>query len=344
MHARHLDRIMQNTWINQYRKKQSWFAEISVENVTDQHVAADVLVASNRLRSAEVDALESLPDDEIKAALMTLREESRIAVYYADVEGFSYKEIASITNTSIGTVMSRLHRGRQRLRVALRMVASQRGFASSQPSDNARHFAKTRSLCSGAAVVHSQGHSGYARRYSRLLRGNSPGPQRNCPMDTNSKSTRRVRRWKHPGRSSQYCRCRQRVAALGADCVEVQVRIVRPVGSTELLPVVLYRHGGDLSIESTDGGNRIAAAIGGARAVILRNHGLLTVSATVDAAVGYFLLMERCAEVQVKEPYGRPIGAESARCVHDEFDEVAARQVFKCAQRSYVPDISVTGQ
>jgi RNA polymerase sigma factor (sigma-70 family) len=127
-----LYRIMQNTWINQYRKKQSRLAEVSVENITDQHAAADVLLASNRLRSAEVDVLESLPDDEIRAALMSLREETRIAVYYADVEGFSYKEIANITNTSVGTVMSRLHRGRQRLRVALRMVASQRGMTSAE--------------------------------------------------------------------------------------------------------------------------------------------------------------------------------------------------------------------
>jgi RNA polymerase sigma-70 factor (ECF subfamily) len=123
---------MQNTWINQYRKKQSRLAEVSVEDITDLHAAADVLLASNRLRSAEVDALESLPDDEIKAALMTLREEIRVAVYYADVEGFSYKEIANITNTSVGTVMSRLHRGRQRLRVALRTVASQRGMKSAE--------------------------------------------------------------------------------------------------------------------------------------------------------------------------------------------------------------------
>ena len=78
--------------------------------------------------------------------------------------------------------------------------------------------------------------------------------------------------------------------------------------------------------------------------MILRNHGLLTVGATIDAAVGYFLLMERCAEVQVKAPDGGPTGPESARRVHDEFDEVAAWQVFQWAQRSYVPDISVAGQ
>ncbi|MCW2629904.1 class II aldolase/adducin family protein [Mycobacterium sp.] len=100
----------------------------------------------------------------------------------------------------------------------------------------------------------------------------------------------------------------------------------------------------EVSIGSTDGGKRIAAAIGCARAVILRNHGLLTVGATVDAAVGYFLLMERCAEVQMKARDARPIGPDSARRVHDEFDELAAWQVFQWAQRSYVPDISVAGQ
>jgi ribulose-5-phosphate 4-epimerase/fuculose-1-phosphate aldolase len=100
----------------------------------------------------------------------------------------------------------------------------------------------------------------------------------------------------------------------------------------------------EVNISSTDGGKRIATAMGGARAVILRNHGLLSVGGTVDAAVGYFLLMERCAEVQVKAPDGRPIGAEAARRVHDEFDEAAAWQVFQWAQRSYVPDISVAGQ
>src|SRR3954462_15565772 len=83
----------------------------------------------------------------------------------------------------------------------------------------------------------------------------------------------------------------------------------------------------EVSIGSTDGGKRIAAAIGGTRAAVLRNHGLLTVGATVDAAVGSFLLMERCAEVQLKAQDARPIGAESARRVHDEFDESAAWQV-----------------
>ncbi|MCV7021480.1 class II aldolase/adducin family protein [Mycolicibacterium aichiense] len=94
----------------------------------------------------------------------------------------------------------------------------------------------------------------------------------------------------------------------------------------------------EVNISSTDGGKRIAATLGAARAAILRNHGLLTVGGSVDAAVGYFLMMERSAEVQVKARDAKPIGAEAARRVHDMFDEVAAWQVFQWAQRTYVPD------
>ncbi len=92
----------------------------------------------------------------------------------------------------------------------------------------------------------------------------------------------------------------------------------------------------EVNIGSTDGGKRIAAALGGARAVILRNHGLLTVAGTVDAAVGYFLLMERSAEVQLKARDARPISEESARRVHDDYDEVTARHTFQWAERSCV--------
>lgn len=94
----------------------------------------------------------------------------------------------------------------------------------------------------------------------------------------------------------------------------------------------------EVNIGSTDGGKRIAAAIGGARAAILRNHGLLTVGGSIDSAVGYFLMMERSAEVQVKARDAKPIGADAARRVHDMFDELAAWQVFQWAQRTYVPD------
>lgn len=121
-----LYRILHNTWINLYRKRQRRPAEVSMEGVTDH----EVLRFRHALRSAEVTALEALPDNEIRDALMELREQYRVVVYYADVEGLSYKQIAEITGVALGTVMSRLHRGRRQLRTSLRHVAEQRGLVS----------------------------------------------------------------------------------------------------------------------------------------------------------------------------------------------------------------------
>ena len=123
-----LYRIMLNSWINQCRKRRRRLSEVSIEAIADNLLTANMLRIPNAARSAEIAALDSLPDADLKAALAALHEESRMTVYYADVEGLRYKEIAHIMNAPIGTVMSRLHRGRQMLRAHLGQAGIGQGY------------------------------------------------------------------------------------------------------------------------------------------------------------------------------------------------------------------------
>ncbi len=140
-----LYRILTNTYINSYRSKKRRPDETELDEVEDLYLYRRLggLEAVAASRSAEDELMDFFTDDEVKQAIEALPEQFRMAVLLADVEGFSYKEIAEILDIPIGTVMSRLHRGRKFLQKRLFDFASQRGLVPR------RH--RSRSGCPGAA-------------------------------------------------------------------------------------------------------------------------------------------------------------------------------------------------
>ena len=125
-----LYRILTNTFINAYRAKKRRPEQSDIEDVEDLYMyrRLGALEAATAGRSAEDELLERFTDTEVKEALEALPEQFRLAVLLADVEGFSYKEIADILDVPIGTVMSRLHRGRRGLQKALMEFGLERGL------------------------------------------------------------------------------------------------------------------------------------------------------------------------------------------------------------------------
>jgi RNA polymerase sigma-70 factor, ECF subfamily len=123
-----LYRILTNSFINTYRKKQRQPQTVEGPDDIDEWYLFDKLGGRNVELSAETEVLDKIPDEAVKGALESLPENFRLPVLLADVEGFSYKEIAEIMDTPIGTVMSRLHRGRKALQKALWDTAKERGL------------------------------------------------------------------------------------------------------------------------------------------------------------------------------------------------------------------------
>ena len=130
-----LYRIQTNTFINNYRKNQRNPYQGTIDDLEDWQLGgAESVTQSTSTRSAEAEAIDHLPDSAVKDALQAIPEDFRLAVYFADVEGFSYQEIADIMKTPVGTVMSRLHRGRRMLRESLSEYARDRGIVAPSPT------------------------------------------------------------------------------------------------------------------------------------------------------------------------------------------------------------------
>jgi RNA polymerase sigma-70 factor (ECF subfamily) len=132
-----LYRIQTNTFINNYRKNQRNPYQGTIDDLEDWQLGNAESATATSGRSAEAEAIDHLPDSAVKDALQAIPEDFRMAVYFADVEGFSYQEIADIMKTPVGTVMSRLHRGRRMLRDLLADYARERGIVTPEGKGSA---------------------------------------------------------------------------------------------------------------------------------------------------------------------------------------------------------------
>lgn len=131
-----LYRIMTNSYINIYRKKKREPYVAAADDLEDWQLAGANSTTAMSSKSAEAEALDRTPSNVVTEALNDLPEDRRMVVYLADVEGFSYQEIAQIMDTPAGTVMSRLHRGRRQLRGMLSGYAAEQGFVVNEEINN----------------------------------------------------------------------------------------------------------------------------------------------------------------------------------------------------------------
>ena len=141
-----LYRILTNAYINTYRKKQREPYQGTIDELEDWQLGGAESTTATSSRSAEAEAIDRMPASVVKDALQSIPEDFRLAVYLADVEGFAYQEIADIMKTPIGTVMSRLHRGRRMLRELLADYAKERGIDTAPTKERGGTTAASRSM------------------------------------------------------------------------------------------------------------------------------------------------------------------------------------------------------
>lgn len=127
-----LYRIQTNTYINQYRKRQRQPFEAPLDDLEDWQIGVGESTTATRSRSAEAEAIDRMPAGVVRDALQSIPEDFRMVVYWVDVEGMSYAETAEIMKTPVGTVMSRLHRGRRQLRELLADYAREQGMKAGE--------------------------------------------------------------------------------------------------------------------------------------------------------------------------------------------------------------------